>query len=673
MPEISGIECETPQAPIQDPFLKSIVLTDVISYLQSDVTMERRRNEGVGEAGDPREGRRPMASSDTIPTCENPVTRPGIDPESVACFPESSLSSLDISNSLTFPGFIVLSQRCDVKQLLASQTPENWRRWSTTSWNTIRQSAPGMGCSRRRQAVASLRHEVHFQSPERKSTYTYIKGTGSPFQFCVCNYSVARTTVSGLGSVLARMQSCLVQSRFPIGWRVASAYGQQRSDMFLACAAIFLACAAAVRGSHGGSSPALCSYRWGKREIPEKTRRPVASSGTIPACEDLGLARPGIEPGSPWWEASRRTTQPPRPLHILTPTIFAKHRLNCNLSDPTGNRIRFAVVGGEQSDSYNTAAPRACRGGMRRREGVRARRVNVPHRRSLALSQQLDLAAPLRVHLERSRCRSDRQQRRATVLHDDRSRMTTARETGVPRHNPLANSIVQHDSHMQKSGVTRRGLNPDRLGGRLTAQPPWPRPSRVSMEQRRNASAGETGNPLGNPSTSGIVRHNSHLRKSGSDLTGDRTRLALVRCDMLTAQPPRPMHNALATKMASLASNSVGTPFANQRLVTYLPDDSSRGGPVDFKSAHFIKTRSPPSKANRVQSPAGSPDFCKRESCRKMPLVDGFSRRSPVSPAPSFQCRFIFTSITLIDSEDLNAKSRPNLFTHSLYREQPLQ
>ncbi|KAJ8872224.1 hypothetical protein PR048_025826 [Dryococelus australis] len=37
-----------------------------------------------------------------------------------------------------------------------------------------------------------------------------------------------------------------------------------------------------------------------KREIPEKTRRPMASSGTIPN------PRPGIEPGSPWWEASVR-------------------------------------------------------------------------------------------------------------------------------------------------------------------------------------------------------------------------------------------------------------------------------------------------------------------------------------------------------------------------------
>ncbi|KAJ8872550.1 hypothetical protein PR048_026156 [Dryococelus australis] len=45
--------------------------------------------------------------------------------------------------------------------------------------------------------------------------------------------------------------------------------------------------------------------------------------------------------------------------------------------------------------------------------------------------------------------------------------------------------------------------------------------------------------------------------------------------------------------------------------------------------------RSPPTKANLVQSPTtGSPDFRKWESRRTMPLVGGFSRGSPVPPRP---------------------------------------
>ncbi|KAJ8881496.1 hypothetical protein PR048_017977 [Dryococelus australis] len=49
----------------------------------------------------------------------------------------------------------------------------------------------------------------------------------------------------------------------------------------------------------------------GKRKIPEKTRLPAASSGTIPTCENSGVTRPGIEPGSPRWKASRLTAQSP--------------------------------------------------------------------------------------------------------------------------------------------------------------------------------------------------------------------------------------------------------------------------------------------------------------------------------------------------------------------------
>ncbi|KAJ8884905.1 hypothetical protein PR048_011101 [Dryococelus australis] len=65
--------------------------------------------------------------------------------------------------------------------------------------------------------------------------------------------------------------------------------------------------------------------------------------------------------------------------------------------------------------------------------------------------------------------------------------------------------------------------------------------------------------------------------------------------------------------------------------------------------------RSPPTKANQVQSPAGSPDFCKWGLCWAMPLVSGFTLGSPVSPTPSFQYHSIFTSITLVGSQDLAA------------------
>ncbi|KAJ8898557.1 hypothetical protein PR048_003917 [Dryococelus australis] len=51
----------------------------------------------------------------------------------------------------------------------------------------------------------------------------------------------------------------------------------------------------------------------GKREIPEKTCRSATSSDKIPTCENPGVTRPGIELGSPWWEASMPTAQPQQP------------------------------------------------------------------------------------------------------------------------------------------------------------------------------------------------------------------------------------------------------------------------------------------------------------------------------------------------------------------------
>ncbi|KAJ8872346.1 hypothetical protein PR048_025950 [Dryococelus australis] len=56
--------------------------------------------------------------------------------------------------------------------------------------------------------------------------------------------------------------------------------------------------------------------RRGKREIPEKTRRPTAASGTIPTCENP-MTRPGIEPCWTWWEASVLIAQPPRPQNMI--------------------------------------------------------------------------------------------------------------------------------------------------------------------------------------------------------------------------------------------------------------------------------------------------------------------------------------------------------------------
>ncbi|KAJ8874196.1 hypothetical protein PR048_025038 [Dryococelus australis] len=52
--------------------------------------------------------------------------------------------------------------------------------------------------------------------------------------------------------------------------------------------------------------------------------------------------------------------------------------------------------------------------------------------------------------------------------------------------------------------------------------------TRLNMEQHRNARAVQTGDPRENPSTSGIVRHDSHMYIFRDEPGGNRTRFALV-------------------------------------------------------------------------------------------------------------------------------------------------
>ncbi|KAJ8897067.1 hypothetical protein PR048_002413 [Dryococelus australis] len=64
-----------------------------------------------------------------------------------------------------------------------------------------------------------------------------------------------------------------------------------------------------LRADEGEASAAMQGR--GKREIPEKTRQPSESPGTIPTGENPEVAPPGIKPGSPRGEASSLTTTTP--------------------------------------------------------------------------------------------------------------------------------------------------------------------------------------------------------------------------------------------------------------------------------------------------------------------------------------------------------------------------
>ncbi|KAJ8878595.1 hypothetical protein PR048_019176 [Dryococelus australis] len=82
----------------------------------------------------------------------------------------------------------------------------------------------------------------------------------------------------------------------------------------------------------------------GKWEVPEKTRRTTAPSDTIPTCENPWATQPGIESGSPWWEASSLTITPPRPQKITVAvdpfTDWPRKALG---KGPVSDRLRHAV------------------------------------------------------------------------------------------------------------------------------------------------------------------------------------------------------------------------------------------------------------------------------------------------------------------------------------------
>ncbi|KAJ8898127.1 hypothetical protein PR048_003487 [Dryococelus australis] len=81
--------------------------------------------------------------------------------------------------------------------------------------------------------------------------------------------------------------------------------------------------------------------------------------------------------------------------------------------------------------------------------------------------------------------------------------------------------------------------------------------------------------------------------------------------------------------------------------------------------AESLACRLPPRRTG-LNPPRSLRDFRMWESCRTMPLVGGSSRGYHVFSALSFRRCSILTSLTLINSQDLAVKSRPNLFTHSL-------
>ncbi|KAJ8876828.1 hypothetical protein PR048_021275 [Dryococelus australis] len=100
----------------------------------------------------------------------------------------------------------------------------------------------------------------------------------------------------------------------------------------------------------------------GKREIPEKTRRPTASPGTIPNMRKSGVTQPGIEPGSPWLIILLRTRRSKVVLIFRRRGVEGRSRASCPeerrkfIFDP-GRRCRNVVTGKAQRARLNLPSP----------------------------------------------------------------------------------------------------------------------------------------------------------------------------------------------------------------------------------------------------------------------------------------------------------------------------
>ncbi|KAJ8878801.1 hypothetical protein PR048_019387 [Dryococelus australis] len=192
-----------------------------------------------------------------------------------------------------------------------------------------------------------------------------------------------------------------------------------------------------------------------------------------------------------------------------------------------------------------------------------------------------------------------------------------ARETGDPRENPPTNGIVRHDSHMRKSGVTQPGIEPGSPwweASTVTAQPPWSQQfspttllNCVSCEEHRLGYSTRRQSPFDARRCGTVGQGLASALRTAGRLDDDES-------------PHPPFANSLSLSL-SLSLFLSSSP-------SIRPLFSAPG----WRCLETRLARSPTTKANRVQTQAGSPDFRKWESCRAMPLIGGSFGDLPLPP-----------------------------------------
>ncbi|KAJ8872389.1 hypothetical protein PR048_025993 [Dryococelus australis] len=488
----------------------------------------------------------------------------------------------------------------------------------------------------------------------------------------------------------------------------------------------------------------------GEREIPEKTRRPAASSGTIPTCENPGVTQLGIEPDSALDEYSvkklatllaaqrrlafsaarselsgrgRRGTggdlncivcfskntflTPAKPRRIVT-CFRLLHSISSIMLQISRASAKLEVTAkGLQTCSVPTVctALKLCCVSRKERGSVKDGRRCVPHISLVSLEfveQYTDLPTKLRVSgvgggVQDSVQRGigmwtyeGRLSRRQGPCSIFRTTERDTKESAATNPAETSSQILTPESSTVQCAVSQRTIcrQANEKG-------------EILGDVRSSAGIkgwGETGDPRKNPFPSGIVSESVDILlnrfASGEQLVSQQTikknsrvpAINWARTSKLSPAVVRPHAQTVLTSAAFALMTRLAAAWRS-RAVGAIPartplgqGEPGGGGGDYFAGAHSVitpstcfdstaqgatvaerLTRSPPTKAIRVQSPAGS---LRIFACgNRWPA--GLSRGSPVSPALSFRCYSILTTNIHIGSQDLDVKSRPNFFTHS--------
>ncbi|KAJ8879799.1 hypothetical protein PR048_020407 [Dryococelus australis] len=312
----------------------------------------------------------------------------------------------------------------------------------------------------------------------------------------------------------------------------------------------------------------------GKREIPEKTRRLAASSSAIPPCENPGVTLPGNEFGSPWWKASGLTSQPslPSPSRLLVPCVGKKGLRHPNLegrrqSSPgvypasSGAGARYSRPRPRQRDNECVIFAGEWRSGKceiraHPRRGEKEEEIT---RKGATVAERLARSPPTNANRIQSPSASLDFRKwelfRMMPFVGGFSQGSPVSSAPSFRLCSIFNSITLIGSqdlavksrpnlftHGARTKVARCPFESEEIWTALNIEVLRADDLAIeaSMEQRRNEGAGETGDIRENSPTNGIVRHDSHMRKSGVNRPGMEPELPCWEASRLTAQSPWP-------------------------------------------------------------------------------------------------------------------------------------